>query len=107
MKWPKDLLAELRAQGFKRAWQSRAKGQEIVVYEKIVGDRKLDVQLWHDGQHRASHWHSPMSLHGCMCTRPTEFLDLAGMKEAILIELTRTDHQTHLYQTKSLPRSLR
>ena len=95
MRYPKDLLAELRRQGFKRTSEYNGKGSEVVTYEKIVGDRKLDAQIWGDGGHRVSHFHTELTLHGCMCTHPTGFETVKEMQEAIQHELTRKDHSRH------------
>ena len=95
MRYPKDLLAELRRQGFKRTYETNGVGQECAIYEKVVGDRKLDLQLWGDGGHRVSHFHTARTLHGCMCTHPTDFSTLEEMKAAIQTELTRKDHSRH------------
>lgn len=97
MAYPKPLLAELRRQGFKIAWRLRPTKHDsgCCEYTRMEGSRKLTVQLWGDGGHRASHYHTPpgYTLHGCMCTVPTDFTDVESMRKALENERTRTDHQ--------------
>lgn len=95
MKYPRQLLTELQKQGFKRTdtFRSIYPAGCVVTYQKTVNDRKLDLQLWGDGNHRVTHWHSflgnPLSIKD---TPPTEFETLEQMREAIQTELTRTDY---------------
>lgn len=60
----------------------------MVQYKKTVdATRRVEVQLWGDGKHRAAHW-----IGGRMATEPTEFADVPSMHDAITHEETRTDH---------------
>src|SRR5258708_6351341 len=77
----------LRPQGFIKSYESRAGGLRIVCFEHLFGNRMVEVQLWGDGKHRASHF-----LKGRMSTIPTYFHPPAEMQEAIQQELTRKDH---------------
>lgn len=89
MKYSKLLLRELHLQGFKRVYEYRSRRitEAMVTYQKQVGNRLLDLQLWADGGHRVSHY-----LKGHMSTQPTTFRTLFEMKVAIKTELTRKDH---------------
>ena len=91
MPFDKEIMKELRAQGFKRT--DLISG--TAVYEKVYSDRKLDVQLWADGGHRVSHWHagSCKDHFGVMDTTPTDFRTLEEMKAAIKREETRKDYK--------------
>lgn len=77
---------ELKRLGFQRdpKWRHL---RNPLLYVKVVGPRELDVQLWRDGRHRASH-----SLNGRMSTYPTEFAKVAQVRAAVYRELTRLDH---------------
>lgn len=78
----------LRRLGFVRDGQFK----DPLIYTKIEGDRKLDLQLWKDGAHRVSHWINGRTRFGRMCTYPTEFKTVDEMLAAIENERTRTDH---------------
>jgi hypothetical protein len=73
----------LKREGFRKDFHTR----DPLVYNKVVGARSVDVQLWKDGKHRTSHM-----LDGRGSTYPTEFNSVAGMLRAIQHELTRSDH---------------
>lgn len=77
----------LRKFGFSQSYDSRAGGMRVVQFERTQGRRTLQVQLWDDGKHRATH-----SLDGIMDTAPTNFEGLTEMERAIRIEMTRMDH---------------
>lgn len=79
----------LRDMGFLKAWEQRATKYmaRVVQFEHLFGNRKVEIQLWEDGEHRASHF-----LRGRMCTFPTYFKTPAEMLGAIHTECTRTDH---------------
>lgn len=75
---------ELARVGFER---ERHKGCDPLIYEWDIGNgRRVDVQLWKDGNHRVSH-----SIQGCWATSPTSFKTIAQMHEAIGREAQRTD----------------
>jgi len=86
----------LRKAGFHKAYDSRAGGMRVVQFERTHGRRTLQVQLWDDGQHRATH-----SLDGVMDTAPTNFEGLTEMEKAIWNEMVRMDHP----RRKSVSRS--
>lgn len=80
----------LRLLGFRRDHVSK----DCICYVRENAERALDVQLWSDGAHRASH---------CMIdpadprprrssTPPTDFATVDGMMVAIITELFRRDH---------------
>ena len=73
----------LRKQGFKRIDAVR----DPLIYHKTVGDRKICIQLWMDGNHTASHY-----LNSVMSTQPTKFKTVNEMYFAIAEELARNDH---------------
>lgn len=78
----------LRAAGFRKTYDSRSGGCRVVEYSRRVGDnRVIDVQLWSDGGHRASHW-----IGGRMTTVATEFDSPEGLAVAIERESARTDN---------------
>lgn len=77
----------LRREGFTKEWDSRAGGCRCVQFTRTTDDRKVEVQLWDDGRHRASHF-----LRGRMSTLPTDFANPEEMLGAITREMTRTDH---------------
>jgi hypothetical protein len=83
----KPYSTVLRALGYTKEHDSRAGGIRTVIFARISGDRKIEIQLWGDGQHRASHF-----LNGIMSTPPTEFKTVGDMCCAICKELTRVDH---------------
>jgi hypothetical protein len=84
----RPFIIELRKQGFEKTSDSRAGGCRCAIFTKRVGERLLDLQLWGDGKHRVSHW-----ICASMNTQPTDFTDLAGMREAITRETVRTDNK--------------
>lgn len=73
--------------GFIKDYDTRAGGGRIVSFKMLRGNRFVDVQLFDDGDHRASHF-----LNGRMCTFPTTFKTPVEMVKAIEYELKRTDH---------------
>lgn len=78
----------LVALGFRKDGESQSGGCPMRIYRRDVGGgRVIDVQLWADNKHRASH-----SLNGRWSTLPTDFTTIAGMREAIEREKTRMDH---------------
>jgi hypothetical protein len=80
----------LKALGFYR----QDTGRDPLVYLKDMGHRRLDVQLWRDGKHRASHWMLFPGDHrrGHQCTLPTDFATIEQMDAALKAEATRNDH---------------
>lgn len=77
--------SKLRWLGFKRA---SGRASDCRIYEKQVDKhRKLDLQIWSDGNHRVSHW-----IDGCMSTTPTGFKSLEDMIPAIEVETRRKDN---------------
>lgn len=79
---------ELIRIGFTRKYED----PDPIVYEKIVRDRRLEIQLWRDGEHRISHWIHSYTEFGRMCTTPTYFKTIPEMYKAIFHELEREDH---------------
>lgn len=78
----------LRELGYKRKFADK----DVQTYEKQETPiRRVDVQLWFDGKHRASHFFRRKEYES-MCTHPTEFETVEGMERAIKRELDRTDH---------------
>lgn len=88
------FYSELRRQGFKFTgiqYEDHRK-HWTRMYEKIINTParvKLDLQLWSDGGHRVSHWHSDIVEFGVMNTMPSEFKTVEEMKKAIAFESTR------------------
>lgn len=78
------FTSTLRRLGFHRDGLDR----EPILFNMNCGDRTLKVQLYTDMNHRVSH-----DLQGRMSTRPTEFITVGGMLEALIHELTRLDHK--------------
>jgi hypothetical protein len=66
----------------------RGGGIRVRTYRKRLKDRDVEVELWGDGNHRATH-----SVHGCSDTFPTDFFTPPQMLEAIEKESTRTDNK--------------
>jgi hypothetical protein len=82
----------LRTLGFELDSKAQIDGDRIMAFRKRVSPaRVVDVQLWSDGSHRASH-----SLHGSMNTFPTDFKTVEGMRRAIEHERTRTDNRDYV-----------
>lgn len=92
--YPRPLLSELQRQGFKRTWRSRSGDCEMIEYTKVVGDRRLELQLWDNGKHRVSHFLNDLDVigGGRMSTLPSEFQTVSEMRAAIQYEWSRTDH---------------
>jgi len=82
-----DHTRMLRKLGFKRTYFSRAGGCSTAIYKKELSDRVIDVQLWGDGKHRATHW-----VRGGQNTHPTDFVTIEQMVDAIEHESTRRDN---------------
>lgn len=80
----------LRSLGFERRTSSR----EPIFFELDAGYRRVTVQLWKDGRHRASHMLlNPLDPRlGRGSTFPTEFTTVDGLLAAIVRELSRADH---------------
>jgi hypothetical protein len=81
----------LRRHGrWQRDYDSRCGGGRTVQFSHLVDEHRcVEVQLFDDGRHRATH------AYRChMTTLPTEFSDVAGMLRAIEIESTRTDNNS-------------
>ncbi len=70
----------LRKMGFKR----ESAFFDTIIYTKSVGDVRVEVQLWRDGQHRACHFYRSSSD-----TVPSSFSTLDGMVKAVEFESTR------------------
>ena len=80
---------ELRKMGFKKDYESTAGGEMCRIYEKqIDGRRRVNIQLWGDGGHRASH-----SIDGCESTLPSSFENINQMRVAIEHESQRMDNR--------------
>lgn len=81
------FIRQLRKLGFTVDFDTCAGGTRTIQFGKLVDTRrKVIVQLWGDGGHRATH-----EFKGCSDTRPTDFTALDGMDSAIKQESTRTD----------------
>jgi hypothetical protein len=78
----------LRQDGFILDYDSRAGGIRVIEWIKQINFvRQIRVQLWGDGQHRATH-----SISGNENTHPTYFTDIFGMRSAIETESIRQDN---------------
>lgn len=84
------FCARLYALGFKREDNSA----DPLCFFKIVGNRRIDVQLWKDGNHRASNALLGKAGGWRWSTLPTDFRRFTEMEPAIERERTRTDHAT-------------
>lgn len=85
----REFNAVLRRAGFQRDYISRAGGCRIDGWKRQENERRtIIVQLWDDGQHRATH-----SISGRQTTHPTEFADVPGMLAAINVESERQDNK--------------
>ncbi len=82
------ILSELRRQGFKRTFRQRhqACSEGVCQYEKQIGPRIFNVQLWDGGLHRVSYMHN-----GRCTTAPTDFTTVTGMKKAIEFQTHRPE----------------
>ena len=60
----------------------------LMYYKRVDSRRTVTVQLWGDGEHRATH-----SIDGYSNTPPTYFTNLNGLWDAVQHEETRTDNQ--------------
>lgn len=90
----RPMQHKLRELGFQRAYGYRCKmypDQSVQMYEQAFDGirRKLEVQLWGDGSHRATHWHDHNTPYGVMDTTPSHFTTIAGMLVCIENEKTR------------------
>jgi hypothetical protein len=88
------FLAVLVADG----WIQDYVDLDVMQLQKVSegGNRKLQLQLWYDGNHRITHWHSGQSRlgyvsdkFGLMNTTPIEFTTIDGMHAAIKTESTK------------------
>lgn len=81
------FVSKLLQLGFKL--QSRDK--DVKVYARLYPEHKskVEVQLWFDGVHRASHFHHDLTQYGKMDSVPTGFTTVSGMEEAIKFESRR------------------
>ena len=80
----------LRAMGFRRALVAKFSNNGTTIYElSLPGPpvRKVGVQIWGDGGHRASHM---VDVYGN--TRPTDFRTPSQMLRAVMREATRQDN---------------
>lgn len=77
--------------GFKRVDSTK----DPLIYEMAdwgTRGRRVDVQLWRDGGHRASNVIGTDETHWRESTVPTNFSTVAEMDDAIAHEWTRKDH---------------
>jgi hypothetical protein len=93
----RPLRKKLREIGFALAWKTNAGGLRTEQFEKTIGAgrarRRLEVKLWGDGRHRATHMHAGLTPNGMVGdTRPTDFTTVDEMLLAIERESTRTDY---------------
>lgn len=85
----------LRRQGFTPDFDSRGGGERCWQWSKTIGRRKVIVQLWGSGCHRATH-----AFSGCENTAPTGFITALHMKFVIDYESKRMDNE---YADKPTP----
>lgn len=97
----RPFIMALRTLGFERDFDSRAGGARIVQFKRAFGQRDVEVQLFDDGRHRASHmvFSDPERFRGLMDTLPTDFSDGAGLLDAIICEASRPDNAKAAAQT--------
>lgn len=85
--YSQQLAKVARQQGFKRTGQHVQDGAVFArYYEKVIGERKVEIQFFTEGSSRVLSRH-----HGCSDTLPTDFNTEAEMLKAIEHESTRTD----------------
>ena len=89
------FIRELNRDGWTLDYDSRAGGCRTVQFSKFFGQRQVEVQLWEDGGHRATHmlYRDRAKRMGRMTTPPTNFRDIDGMWRAVKYERTRTDQK--------------
>lgn len=98
----RPFILALRRAGFAKTLDSRAGGCRVAIFEKQVDERRrIYVQLWGDGRHRASH-----GIGGRETTRPTRFTTIDGMHAAIQCETLRTDNLALTDETYRYRRAL-
>lgn len=87
----RQFCAALRKDGFTMLYRDRSGGCTVTEFEKRSTDRKVSVQLWGDGKHRASHMRriNNDDRRWCGKTEPTDFTTLDGMSAAITFEFAR------------------
>jgi hypothetical protein len=90
----KPFQQALRKLGFRRIVNYRSTiNPDVQIYSQDFPNErvKVEVQLWGNGQHRASHWHPSTFAPGFtqMDTTPTDFHTVKGMQRAITHERTR------------------
>jgi UDP-galactopyranose mutase len=79
-----QLNKALRQAGFEIFY----KDSDVTTWRKRIDTRRVvDVQLWHDGQHRAAH-----VIDGRGTTLPMDFETLEEMMAAIAHETARMDN---------------
>ncbi len=97
----RPFSAKLKALGFRKDGEVFSRDCLIYKRDELPEiDREIEVQLWSDGEHRASHWiaHDVRGVDGevhhfrHMITTPTGFADVEEMLVAIEHERARTDH---------------
>lgn len=88
------FIGSLRRMGFTKDYDSRAGGVRCAQFSKFYGQRRVEVQLWGDGKHRATNmiYTDKKKRCGRMSTTPTEFNTVTGMAHAIVREQSREDH---------------
>lgn len=81
----------LQRLGFKRIFRCR----DCIEYQRVERNRRIEVQIWADGRHRASNSidHKPPKEWWYATTLPTGFGTPDEMEIAISIEAMRTDHK--------------
>lgn len=79
-----EMMSRLRRLGFTCVSSDR----DVAIYAGTVLGVELEVQLWRDGRHRATHWRK--YEHGKhQVTSPTNFTTMEGMISALSHEVTR------------------
>lgn len=91
----RPYISTLKFMGFTQDYDSRAGGSRTVQFSRVTGRRRVEVQLFEGGAHRASHmyYRDDACNYGRMTTYPTPFSSGAGMLSAIAHEMTRTDNE--------------
>lgn len=80
----------LRQAGFKPDGRIQISGISVRLYKKVTNGKEIEIQLWSDGSHTASHG-LRRGFRYKATTKPTGFSTVSGMLQAIINEASRTD----------------
>lgn len=84
----------LRALGFRLVSRTRHQDGDMDIFELRALDRTVNVQLWEDGGHRASHMYDTQYAKSGRCTTlPSDFRTPLQMLAAVWRETTRMDRR--------------